>query len=150
MKHTIFLVLVFISCKANSQEMEGFIVTNSESDVVSTTDKLESIIKEKGLKLFSRIDHSAGAANVDLALNPTTLLIFGNPQVGTKLMQCDQRMGIELPMKILIWSDDSGVTKVGFFDPTEYTKKYDLSDCQEVLNKVKAALNGIVNAAVLN
>lgn len=80
-------------------------------------DRLEAEIAAKGLTLFARIDHSAGAAEVGLTLRPTVLFIFGNAKGGTPLMQAAQTAGIDLPLKVLVWQDDKGVTQVSYNDP---------------------------------
>lgn len=124
------------------------ITTKSAFDVNTTADKLVKVIESKGLNLFSKIDHAAGAQKADLELKPTTLLIFGNPRVGTLLMQCDQRVGYELPLKMLIWENEDGETTVGYNDPSMLGHHYDLGDCQQVLTNVKGALTGIVKEAL--
>ncbi|MEL7003279.1 MAG: DUF302 domain-containing protein [Bacteroidota bacterium] len=107
--------------------------------------KLTTTIEEKGLKVFATIKHGQAAKVNGLELNPTDLIIFGNPQVGTKLMNCDQTMGLELPMKILVWEDDSGQVTAGFNDPEDYLKSYDIESCSEVIAKVKGVLNGLIS-----
>ena len=71
-------------------------------------DKLENVVKERGLNVFARIDHAAGAAKIGKTLRPTEVLIFGNPQGGTPFMECAQSVGIDLPLKALVWQDASG------------------------------------------
>ena len=124
------------------------IITKSSFDVSTTTDKLIEVIQGKGLNLFSKVDHAAGAQKADLDLRPTTLIIFGNPKVGTLLMQCDQKMGYELPMKMLVWENEAGETSVGYYDPLTQNDRYELDNCQQVLNNVKNALAGIVKEAL--
>ena len=124
------------------------IINTSSFSVDETTDKLINVIEGKGLNLFSKVDHAAGAQKAELELRPTTLIIFGNPKVGTLLMQCDQRMGYELPMKMLVWENEAGETQVGYYDPLNFNEKYDLDNCQQVLGNVKNALAGIVKEAL--
>ncbi len=80
-------------------------------------DRLEVEIKAKGLTVFARIDHAAGAAQVGLALRPTEVLIFGNARGGTPLMQSSQTAGIDLPLKCLVWQDEAGKTWLSYNDP---------------------------------
>ena len=124
------------------------IINTSSFSVDETTDKLINVIEGKGLNLFSKVDHAAGAQKAELELRPTTLIIFGNPKVGTLLMQCDQRIGYELPMKMLVWENEAGETQVGYYDPLTFNEKYDLDNCQQVLGNVKNALAGIVKEAL--
>lgn len=86
----------------------GVITVKSAHDVSATVEKLLSALQEKGMTVFARIDHAAGAASVNLELRPTQLVIFGNPKVGSLLMQCSQSTAIDLPQKALIWQDVSG------------------------------------------
>jgi uncharacterized protein (DUF302 family) len=89
---------------------DGLITIKSSQGPKETMERLEAAAKAKGLTIFARIDHAAGAAEVGLSLRPTELLIFGNAKGGTPLMQSDQTVGIDLPLKALVWQDASGDT----------------------------------------
>jgi uncharacterized protein (DUF302 family) len=91
-----------------------------------TLDRLEADVKAKGLTVFARIDHAAGAAAVGLTLLPTAVLIFGNARGGTPLMQASQLVGIDLPLKVLVWQDTSGKTWLSYYDPGVLVKRYGL------------------------
>jgi uncharacterized protein (DUF302 family) len=82
-----------------------------------TMDRLEAAVRAKGMTVFARIDHAAGAAEVGLSLRPTEILIFGNARAGTPLMQAKQTIGIDLPLKALVWQDASGKTWLSYNDP---------------------------------
>jgi len=82
-----------------------------------TMDRLEAAIRSKGMTVFARIDHAAGAASVGLVLRPTELLVFGNAKAGTPLMQVNQAIGLDLPLRALVWQDAAGVTFLSFDDP---------------------------------
>lgn len=82
-----------------------------------TMDRLEAAVRSKGMTVFARIDHAAGAASVGLVLRPTELLIFGNAKAGTPLMQVNQAIGLDLPLKALVWQDATGTTCLSFDDP---------------------------------
>ncbi|WP_319420739.1 DUF302 domain-containing protein [Pleurocapsa sp. FMAR1] len=130
-----------------SVEDNGLITVSSPYSVAETTDRLEKIIKEKGLTLFSRIDHSANAKKVGEELKPTQLLIFGNPQVGTPLMKCSATTAIDLPQKILVLQDDNNQTQV-IYNSSEYLQqRHNINGCDQVLEKVSGALKGITEAA---
>lgn len=86
----------------------GLVTIQSRNSVKATIDKLEAALKTAGVTVFARIDHAAGAASVAMELRPTELPIFGNPQAGTPLMQAQQTIGIDLPLKVLAWEDAAG------------------------------------------
>ncbi len=96
----------------------GLITIPSIHNVKDTIDLIESDVKSKGLTIFARVDHAAGAKEVGLPLTPTLLLIFGNAKGGTPLMQTNQQVGIDLPLKVLVWGDASGKTWLSYNDPT--------------------------------
>jgi uncharacterized protein (DUF302 family) len=125
----------------------GLVTIQSPHSVAKTADRLEAALNAKGMTIFNRIDHAAGAASVGAELRPTTLVIFGNPKVGTPLMQCDQTVGIDLPQKALIWQDAAGQTWFGYNDPHYLAERHQLQGCQEVIDKVAGALNNFARAA---
>ncbi len=96
---------------------EGLISIPSSFDPKETMDRLEAALRASGVTIFARIDHAAGAAEVGETLRPTELLIFGNPKAGTPLMQAGQTIGIDLPLKALVWQDAAGKTQVSYNEP---------------------------------
>jgi len=126
----------------------SMIKLKSQYSMEDSLAKLTDEIEGKNLKIFAVIKHGEAARANGLELNPTNLVIFGNPQVGTKLMNCDQTIGIELPMKVLIWEDDKGQVMAGFNDPEHYLQTYDIEACSEIIIKVKGVLNGLINTLV--
>jgi len=125
----------------------GTISLPSNHSVDVTIDRLESVLKEKGMTVFSRIDHAAGAAKVDKTIRPTQLLIFGNPKVGTPLMQCAQTVALDLPQKALAWEDQSGKVWLTYNDPAYLKTRHNIAGCDGVLEKVSGALNKFAQAA---
>ena len=112
-------------------------------------DRLEKVVKERGLKVFARIDHAAGAAKIGKTLRPTELLIFGDPKGGTPFMECAQSAGIDLPLKALVWEDASGQVWLGYNDPAYLAKRHEVSECAVVVAaKTSNALAGISSAVV--
>jgi uncharacterized protein (DUF302 family) len=103
-----------------------------------TMDRFEAQAKSKGLNVFARIDHAAGAAQVGQTLRATEVLIFGNPQGGTPLMACAQLVGIDLPLKALVWEDASAQVWVGYNDPAWIAKRHAVESCPVVGNISKA------------
>ncbi len=126
---------------------DGMIVMKSPHDAKVTMDKFEAQAKEKGLKIFTRIDHASGAATVGKTLRPTEVLIFGNPQGGTPFMECAQTVGIDLPLKALVWQDAKGEVWLGYNDPAYLAKRHDVATCP-VVEKLGKALSGLAAAAV--
>jgi uncharacterized protein (DUF302 family) len=126
---------------------DGMISLKSNHSVAATSDRLASLLEAKGMTIMNRISHSDGAAGVDLALRPTEIVIFGNPKVGTPLMQCSQSVAIDLPQKALIWEDESGQVWLGYNDPAYLKQRHGIKGCDAVLEKVSGALNNFANAA---
>ena len=126
---------------------DGLVAVKSPHSAQVTLDKLESIVKEKGLNVFARIDHAAGAAKVGKTLQPTAVLIFGNPQGGTPFMACGQSVGIDLPLKALVWQDEASQVWVGYNDPAWIAQRHGVASCAVVPNLQKA-LQGLTAAAV--
>ena len=149
------MIKIFISILAiffivsTAAAVDGLISVKSSHDVKVTADRLEDILKKKGMNVFIRIDHSAGAEKVGKKLRPTELVVFGNPKVGTPLMQCNQSVGIDLPQKALIWQDDKGQVWLSYNDPNYLAQRHGLSQCAEVIKKVEKALSNFAKAATM-
>jgi uncharacterized protein (DUF302 family) len=145
---TIILAFIFVLVSALSVSAEpGLINVKSSHDVKNTADRLENILKEKGMNVFLRINHTEGARKVGKELRPTELLIFGNPKVGTPLMQCSQTVAIDLPQKALIWQDESGQVWLTYNDPRYLATRHEIDGCKAVLDKIKNALKNFAQAA---
>jgi uncharacterized protein (DUF302 family) len=113
-----------------------------------TLDRLEDEVRAKGLTVFARIDHAAGAAAVGMTLLPTALLIFGNARGGTPLMQASQVIGIDLPLKVLVWQDTSGKTWLSYYDPSVLAERYGLSgETATPVGNLSAALRALTAKA---
>jgi len=95
----------------------GLVTLSSAHDFATTLARLQAALDAKGITIFARIDHAAGAAGVGLDLRPTTLLVFGNPAAGTPLMQAAQTAGLDLPLKALVWQDADGTVRLSYNDP---------------------------------
>jgi uncharacterized protein (DUF302 family) len=127
---------------------DGLITLKSNYSVEKTADRLESLLNEKGMTLFKRVDHTEGAKGVGLDLRPTELIIFGNPKVGTPLMQCQQTAAIDLPQKALIWEDEAGEVWLAYNDPEYMAERHGLEGCDKAIKKVKGALKKFAEGAV--
>ncbi len=110
-------------------------------------DRLEVVVKEKGMTVFARVDHPAEAARVGKQLRPTEVLIFGNPQGGTPFMECGQTVGIDLPQKALVWEGASGTVWLGYNDPTYLADRHGAAQCP-VVGNLKQAPAGIAQVTV--
>jgi len=96
---------------------EGLVILPSVYGPKQTMDRLAAAVEARGIAVLARIDHAAAAAKVGMALRPTEVLIFGNPKAGTPLMQAAQTIGIDLPLKVLVYEDESGATHLAYNDP---------------------------------
>src|SRR6266540_4034025 len=121
---------------------DGLIAVKSPHSVKETMDRLETLATQKGMTTFARIDHAAGAAKVGTKLRPTELLIFGNPQGGTPFMECSQTVGIDLPLKALVWQDEKGQVWLGYNEPSYLAARHGVASCPAAagLAKVLAGL----------
>lgn len=138
-----------ILCIAGAvQAADGMIEVKSAHSVKDTISKFEATAKERGLMIFARIDHAAGAQKIGKTLRPTELLIFGNPQGGTPLMECAQSAGIDLPLKALAWEDASGQVWLGYNDPQYLVTRHGAKDCGPVAQNLRKALEGLAGQAV--
>ena len=145
-----FLVYMFagiLACASWVHAENGIIRIKSAQDVKTTADRLENVLKAKGMRVFIRIDHARGAQTVGETLRPTEVVIFGNPKVGTPLMQCSQSVAIDLPQKALIWEDETGQTWLAYNDPRYLAERHEIEGCDDVLKKVAKALNNFSMAA---
>jgi uncharacterized protein (DUF302 family) len=104
----------------------GLITLRSDFGAKETADRLATALEAKGMTIFARIDHAAGARQAGLDLEPTELLIFGSAKAGTPLMQANQVVGIDLPLKALIWCDRSGTVWLTYNDPHWITRRHGL------------------------
>jgi uncharacterized protein (DUF302 family) len=130
-----------------AQAADGLVALKSPHGAAETMSRFEAAVKQRGLNVFARIDHAAGAANVGKTLRPTELLIFGNPQGGTPLMECAQSAGIDLPLKALVWQDESAQVWLGYNDPGFVAQRHGAAGCPVVEN-LRKALSGLAEAAV--
>jgi uncharacterized protein (DUF302 family) len=129
----------------------GLVTIRSHRSVKATIDTLEASLKDNGVNIFARIDHAAGATSVGMALRPTELLIFGNPRAGTPLMQANQTIGIDLPLKVLAWEDASGSVWVTCNDPAWLAARHGLGrDAAEAVSCLPRALATFAKAAAVN
>ncbi|MEW8436322.1 MAG: DUF302 domain-containing protein [Candidatus Thiodiazotropha sp.] len=140
-KTTPILVLILILVSASAALADsGLVNVSSQFSVGETADRFASAATGAGLKVFNRIDHAAGAAKVGKTLRPTELIIFGSPKVGTALMTSDQRIGIDLPLKALVWQDAEGKVWLSYTNPDYLFGRFSINDREKVKGNVSGAL----------
>ena len=135
-----FLLFYLVNTQVFAEQADGVVRIKSMHSVTATVDKLESALKNKGMTIFKRVSHSDGAAKVGLELRPTELLIFGNPKVGTPLMQCQQLAALDLPQKALVYEDEDGQVWFAYNDPEYIADRHNITGCDNVVSKISKAL----------
>lgn len=144
---SIFVLLLALALPGIVYADSDLVRKSSAHGVQETMDRLEALVKEKGLTVFARIDHKANAATVGEDMADSQLLIFGNPKAGTKIMLHDPAAGLDLPLRVLVYTDSDGNVQVIYHNPQGMKASYDLAECK-VLNKVEGALDGLTGKVV--
>jgi uncharacterized protein (DUF302 family) len=125
---------------------DGLITIESHHGPEETMNRFEAEVRAGGMTVFAHIDHAAGAAAVGLPLRPTELLIFGNAKIGTPLIQSTQMLGIDLPLKALVWQDASGTAWLSYNDPAFLARRHGLDGVDNtIVNAMAAALEAIAS-----
>lgn len=139
-----FLLSVVLVLGLNAGD---FIIKDSKNTVDITVEKIQTIVKSKGMGVFGIVDHKANAKQVGLEMSEAKVIIFGNPKLGTKIMQKDIKAGLDLPIKILVYSDNRE-TKIQYLNPKTLEKRYDLDNFPplEIMSK---ALDAITSKAAM-
>jgi uncharacterized protein (DUF302 family) len=126
---------------------DGLVALKSPYEAKETMNRFEDMARQRGLTVFARIDHAAGAAKIGKTLRPTEVLVFGNPQGGTPLMECAQTAGIDLPLKALVWEDESKQVWLGYNNAVYLAQRHGAPTCPSVEN-IDKALSALAAAAV--
>jgi len=142
-----FIVLALTGCD-NKKGTFLEQVTSQNTHEVSVS-KLQKLVKDEGLILFETLDHKANAKMVQMNLKPETLIVFGNPKMGTVLMNCNPSMGIDLPLRILVSTNYEGITTFTYTNPEYWSLKHNIKDvnCLNILKKAKIALSDLTDKA---
>jgi uncharacterized protein (DUF302 family) len=126
--------------------MNQLITSVSPHPVAETVERLRASLERRSITVFATIDHASGAREVGLELPDETVVVFGDPRAGTPLMQKDPAVGIELPLKMLVW-DEGGTTRVGYHDPIALAESYRLDGLQPRLERIRGLLAGLAAEA---
>lgn len=137
---------LFSGDAANAQEQGAWIVKTSPHSVPVTVERLNSAIEDAGASVAAVVDHAAGAKGAGMELSPTTLVIFGNPKLGTPLMQENRQIGIDLPMRVLIWQDGD-ITRVGYLEPESMASSHGIAADNASIRKMTGALDKLTDTA---
>jgi len=110
-------------------------------------DRLAASVTRHGMTVFARIDHAGLAKEAGMVLDPTEVLVFGNPKGGTPLMQAAQTLGIDLPLKALVWQDGAGKTWIGYNDPRWLARRHGVTGYEPILDAITKVLETVVRDA---
>ena len=127
---------------------DGLIRKQSAYSVNETLARFEGVLKKKGITVFARIDHAGGAKSIGQELPPTEVIVFGSPKMGTPLMVARREIGIDLPLKALVWRDDAGKVWLAYNSPDYLKTRHGIASRDKVFEKMSKALDALSNAAV--
>jgi len=147
---SVALSLCFLPAFATAGSDDGMITKKSKYSVSQTLDKLEAVLKKKGITVAMRWKHDAKAKGVGIPLRPTELLVFGNPKLGSHMFTSNQTAGIDLPLKALAYQDEKGNVYLTYNDPAYIAKRHNIKDRAKILAKMSEALNKLSNVATGN
>ena len=143
MKKLLLIGLIGFALVGCDNKKGAFLETvTSQNDHASSVAKLERLVKEQGLVHFHTIDHTANAKDVQMNLKPETVVVFGNPKMGTVLMTCNPSIGLDLPLRMLVTTNYEGTTTITYTNPEYWSLKHNVKDknCLNILKKAKMAL----------
>jgi uncharacterized protein (DUF302 family) len=127
--------------------VDGLRTIKSNFGPEETMNRCEAAVRAKGMTIFAHIDHAASAAALGMSLRPMDLIIFGSAKAGTSLMQSIETIGIDLPLKALVWQDESGTTWLSYNDPGWFATRHAIVDSDLTINAMRGALNEIAKTA---
>jgi len=138
----IFMALAFLG----SAHAQGLIVKQAQGSVAETVEKFKAAVEGAGAKVFAVVDHAKGAMSVGAEIPPATVVIFGNPKLGTPLIAANPQIGLDLPLKVLVWDED-GKTMIGYTDPIALKDRYDVAGADETFATIAGALGKLTDKA---
>uniref|UniRef100_UPI003593B341 DUF302 domain-containing protein n=1 Tax=Persicitalea sp. TaxID=3100273 RepID=UPI003593B341 len=132
----------------NAITPSGIVTVESKNDFATTYNKLRTAIEgNANLKIVTELDHQANAKKVGMTLNPTKLIVFGNPALGSPLMQSAQTIAVDLPQKMLVWETANGKVNVSYNDPGYLANRHGVMGNEDTIDKIKNALSGLAAGA---
>ena len=143
----ILATLLLLALTVTAVAAPGVIRKASPYPPKQTIDRFEQIVKQKGMTIFARIDHKANANKAGMDMNDAELLIFGNPTVGTRIMNHDPAAGLDLPLRVLAYTDNDGNNWLIYHDPATLKRHFHVDGCMAI-EKVSDAMDKLTNAAV--
>ena len=146
-KILLLAALSFISTSSLAKGPDGLITIKSQNSVKQTIDKLEKVLKSKGISIVTRWSHDQKANSVGIRLRPTELLLFGNPKLGSHFFTSQQTSGIDLPLKALAWQDQKGQVWLSYNDPQYVAHRHDIKDRAKIVAKMTRALKKFTTIA---
>ena len=143
----VLLLLILLTPTATADD-PAIVVKQGSADFGATVERLKSAIEARGAKIAAVVDHAAAAQANGVSLEPTTLVIFGNPILGTPLMQSQRTAGLDLPMRVLVWEDADGIVRVAYWPPSRTAAAHGITDRGDIVGKMTAALDAITDEAI--
>ena len=143
------MAFILMGC---SNSKGAFIETvESQNDFKTTVSKLETLIKKQGLTHFYTIDHTKNAKDTNMTLKPERVVVFGNPKMGTVLMNCNPSIGLDLPLRMLVTQNYKGLTTLTYTNPEYWSLKHNVKEpkCLDILKKAKIALGALADKVAM-
>ncbi len=140
-------ILAFSAAPASAQAPQ-LVTKKSAHDAAATVARLEEAIKKRGAAIVAKVDHAAAAKANGMELRPAVVVIFGNPKLGTPLMQSNPAAGLDLPMRVLVWQDAAGAVMVGYWAAASLAQAHGITDQDAVIKTMGGALDAITSEAV--
>lgn len=147
MRALILLLALALATAVAAGPPPGTITKGSAHSVAETAERLARALEDEGVRVFARIDHAAGARGAGIALRPTELVIFGEPGLGSHLLNVEQSVGIDLPMKALVWRDVNGKVWLTYNEPAYIARRHAIDNRQRIVEKLSAALDEFTDIA---
>jgi uncharacterized protein (DUF302 family) len=144
----VFLILPVAAKAAGHASENGIVTLESAHSVAETVDRLAAAVEGAGAKVFARVDHAAGAESVGEALRPTQMLMFGNPKLGTPALQASQTIGMDLPLRVVVWEDEAGIVHLSYTDPAAIAERHGIAADHPVISAMAGALGKVTGKAV--
>ena len=138
----VFMVLTLMG----TAHAQGLIVKQAQGSVAETADRFVKAVEGAGAKVFAVVDHAKGAMSVGAEIPPATVIIFGNPKLGTPLIAANPQIGLDLPLKVLVW-DEGGKTMIGYTDPMALKDRYGVTGADKTFSTIAGALGKLTDKA---